>query len=182
MHRIAGAVAEVVDERFGLGGLVEQAAEAEHMGFGQIAHMDVIADAGAIGGGVVVAEDLQVGAAARHHIKHERDQVGFRVVVFTQIAIGIGAGSIEIAENHTGQPVGSAKIAEQLLHHGLTAAVGIDRRLGVLFGDRNLLGHPIGGAGAGKHNRHGPVGLVGAGAASLIAARAMVARVNQGLQ
>ena len=82
------------------------------MGIGQITDMDVIANAGAIRRVVVVAEDLQVGSMATHHVEHQRDQVGFRVVLFAEISVRISAGGVEVAEDHARQPIGGSEISQ----------------------------------------------------------------------
>ena len=44
--------------------------------------MNVIADAGAVGSGVIVAEDLDGFAASEGHIEDERNQVGLWMMRF----------------------------------------------------------------------------------------------------
>jgi hypothetical protein len=44
--------------------------------------VDVVADAGAVVGGVVFAEDLDGGAAAEGYVEDERDEVRFGLVGF----------------------------------------------------------------------------------------------------
>ena len=117
--------------------------------------MHVVADAGAIGGGVIVAVDLQVRAAPTHCVEQQRDQVGFGGVIFPEPTGRVGASSIEISEDHTGQAVGGSEVAEQLLHHPLAAAVWIDRLLRAALTDGDVLGvrNSIGCAGAGENQR-----------------------------
>ena len=159
LHRIAGAVAQVVDQRLA-GGLAalpqaQQALQPQHVGIGQITDMDVVADAGAIRRRIVIPEDLQIGTLAAHHIEHQRDQMGFRLMVLAQITGRISTGRIEIAEDHARQAIGATEIVQQLLHHPLAAPIGIDRLLRMLLGDRHLLRHAVGGAGGGEHDRDG---------------------------
>ena len=152
LYRIAGVVAEVEHVAASLG---EQQAQAQHMGISKVAHMHVVADAGAIGGGVIVAKDLQVRAAPTHRVEQQRDQVGFGGVIFPEPTGWVGSSSIEIAENYTRQAVGGSEVAEQLLHHPLAAAVWVDRLLRAAFADGDVLGvrNSVGGAGAGEHER-----------------------------
>ena len=126
------------------------------MGGGQVAHVDVVADAGAIGGGIVAAIHLDRGPPAGQGLQHQGDQVGFRVVVLADVTGGVGAGGVEVAEDHAGLAVGGAEIGQQLLHHPLAAAVGVDRLLGGALADGDVLGNrdAVGGAGGAEHQRN----------------------------
>ena len=55
--------------------LLKQVLEGPAVGFGQVHHVQLIADAGAIRCGVVLAEDAQTLAAACGHLGDEREQV-----------------------------------------------------------------------------------------------------------
>ncbi len=88
----AGAVAEIEDELV----VLVEGVEGEQVGVGEIGYVDVVADAGAVGGGVVFAVDEDLFAAAEGYIEDERDDVGFGLVGFA--AIGDGAGYVEVAE------------------------------------------------------------------------------------
>ena len=72
----AGAVAEVEDP---VSPGVHRV-EGQQVGGGQVADVDVVADAGAVGGVVVVAEELELLAAAEGDLQGDRDEVGLRVV------------------------------------------------------------------------------------------------------
>src|ERR1035438_3677303 len=60
--------------------------------------MDVIADAGAVGGGVIAAEDRD-GFAREDGSEQQRDEVRLGLVFFAQVAGGIGAGGVEVAQS-----------------------------------------------------------------------------------
>ena len=60
------------------------------MGVGEVFDVDVVAHAGAIGGGVVLAVDADAGAAAHGDVEDERDQVRFGLVVLTVAFDGAG--------------------------------------------------------------------------------------------
>src|SRR5699024_11991846 len=99
-HREALTRAEVVDPvgtRFG--GL-----EGQHVGVGQIGDVDVVAHGGAVGGGVVGAEDRDVGPVAQGRLQHQRDQVGLDHPVLAGPAVG--AGDVEVAQAHRAQAAG----------------------------------------------------------------------------
>src|SRR5262245_39786870 len=80
--------AEVVDLR---GALVGRA-DGPPVGVGEVAGVDVVADAGAVGRRVVGAEDVDVGPLAQRYLEHKRDQVGLGAVVLAVRAVGLGAG------------------------------------------------------------------------------------------
>ena len=67
------------------------------MRIGNIRHMDIIADAGAIRCFIVVAIDGHCRPVTRCG-KHTRDQMRLRIVCLSGVAVGVGAGSIEITQ------------------------------------------------------------------------------------
>ena len=67
------------------------------VGVGEIAHVDVIAKAGAVRRRVVVAEHLQ-GAAAGDSVERTRDDVNLRRVILADLAVRIRARRVEVAE------------------------------------------------------------------------------------
>ena len=69
------------------------------MGVGQIGHMDIIADAGAVGRRIVGAEDGNVVTKAKGGLDRDLDQVGGGGGVLPGAARRIGAGHVEIAQN-----------------------------------------------------------------------------------
>ena len=75
----------------------------------EIVHVDVVADAGAVGRVVVGAEDGDVVA-----LPVAASSATFRMCVAPRVdcparPIGIGAGDVEIAERHGAEPVGGAR-------------------------------------------------------------------------
>ena len=86
----------------------------------------------------------------RGGVEQHRDQVRLRVVVLADLAVRIGAGGVEVAQRHGAQAVGGGVVAQDLLDHPLRAAVGIDRRLWPVLGDRLAGARAVGGAGAGE--------------------------------
>jgi hypothetical protein len=59
--------------------------ESEDVGVGEVGYVDVVADAGAVGGGVVVAEDEDLFAASEGDIEDEGDDVGLGLVGFAAV-------------------------------------------------------------------------------------------------
>ena len=69
------------------------------MGAREVLHVDVVADAGAVGRVVVVAVDAQARAAGpRAASMAQRDEVLLGVVVLAQRAVGMAAGGVEVAQ------------------------------------------------------------------------------------
>ena len=54
--------------------------QRQQVGAGQVLDVDVVAHAGAVDGGVVVAEQLQLVPLAGGDLQGDRDEVGLRVV------------------------------------------------------------------------------------------------------
>ncbi len=88
----AVAVAEVVDHAVAVG----EGVEREDVSVGEVGDVDVVADAGAVGGEVVVAEDEDFVAAAEGDVEDEGDDVGLGFVGFA--ATGDGTGDVEVAQ------------------------------------------------------------------------------------
>ena len=59
----------------------QQVFERQNVGFGQVLHVDVIADAGSIGRSVVFAKNRNW-LAGEHGAQDERDEMRFRLVLF----------------------------------------------------------------------------------------------------
>ena len=96
------AGAEVVEERgAGRGEPVEDG----DVRAAQVVHVHVVAQAGAVRGGVVGAEKLQVRAPAQRGVDRERDEVRLGIVVLADGAVLGGAGGVEIAEGGETQAV-----------------------------------------------------------------------------
>src|SRR5699024_198220 len=113
-----------------------------HMALGQVHHMDVVPDAGAVVGGVIVAVNAELFPAAHSHL----GDVGHQVVgdtpgVLTHPSGGVGADGVEVPQQHH-RPVllSLGHIGENHLGHVLGPAVGV----GAAAGAAGLLqGHLI---------------------------------------
>ena len=108
----------------------------------QVAHVDVVAHAGAVGGGVVVAKDLN----GLELTDGDLGDVGHQVVgdalgVLADQARRMGTDGIEVTEQHdVPLGVGGVDVHEDLLNHPLGPTIGVGRGLlGVLFGDRRIV-------------------------------------------
>ncbi len=101
-----GAGAEVVEE--GLAGLFEFF-EYGDVGAAEVVDVDVVAEAGAVGGRVIGAEDFDVFAFAEGDVEDEGNEVGFGGMVFADLAVGGGSGGVEIAEGGGAEAVGGGE-------------------------------------------------------------------------
>ena len=63
-----------------------QSFQGQQMGAGQIVDVDVVANAGAVGRGIILAEDLDLLPLPQGHLQHQRNQMRFRIVVFADVA------------------------------------------------------------------------------------------------
>lgn len=74
--------------------------ERQQVGAGQVLDVDVVADAGAVDGGVVVAEELEFLPAAGGDVEGDGDEVGLRVVPFAdgEAVAQVRPGDVEVAQ------------------------------------------------------------------------------------
>ena len=129
------------------------------MSLGQVHHVDVVPDSGAVRGVVVVAEYGQVGSTTHGHLRH----VGHEIVrgsvgVLADHSARVGADGVEVPEHRDAPVVGllgdrlgltRLEVAQDLLDHELRPAVGVsdsgpDR---ALLGDGHLGAAVDGGRG-----------------------------------
>lgn len=91
-----------------------------------IEDVDVIADAGSVGRGIVRAENIDVREIAGGGVKDARDEMSFDAVILTAF-LG-GTGSIEITKHGILQASIGAIVRENPFEYELGFAVGIDGR------------------------------------------------------
>src|SRR6056297_444316 len=94
-----GGVAEVAGQR----AVVVEPFDRPHVRVGEVRHVDVVADRGAVGGGVVGAVHRDAVALTAGDLQHQRDQVGLGVVALGPS--GRGTGGVEVAQGGGAQPV-----------------------------------------------------------------------------
>ena len=138
-YRGAGAGAQVKDLD---AGLAVHPVEGGNVTGCQVAHVDVVAHAGAVGGGVVVAKDLN----GLELTDGDLGDVGHQVVgdalgVLADQARRMGTDGIEITEQHdVPLGVGGVDVHEDLLNHPLGPTIGVGRGLlGVFLGDGRIV-------------------------------------------
>src|SRR5258707_9559299 len=111
------------------------------MGFGQVVHVDVVANAGAIGRGVVGTENFQSFARAADGFKSSGNQMSFGLVEFPDSSSFIGSGGVEVAETYIAESVGSGVGLKRVLECQFCGSIGIHWITCGVFGDRNFVGY-----------------------------------------
>ena len=147
-HRSAGAGAQVKDLD---AGLAVHPVERGHVTRGQIAHMDVVANAGTIGRGVVVAKDLNGLELANGDLGDVGHQVvGDTLGVLADQARRMGTDGVEVTEQHDIPfGVGGVNVHKDLLDHPLGPTIGVGRGLlRILLGDGRVVRVAVDGRGA----------------------------------
>ena len=121
---VALARAQVEDLRAGVG---HQVVDGGGVPLRQIHHVDVVPHAGAVGGGIIVAEDDQLLANAAGGLGDEGHQVvGDAVGRFADAARGVGPHGVEVPKEHRGPGgVGLHIVPDDLLAHELGPAIGV---------------------------------------------------------
>ena len=151
-HAVAGAGTQVKD----LGALIgHHIVDGCHVTTSQIHHVDVVADAGAIGRGIVVAEHAQLLAAADGHLRDVgHEVVGDTLGIFADLAADVCAHGIEVAQQHHAPlRIGSGDVAEDDLAHVLRPAVGVGAVAGLgALGERHLVVAGVHRGGGGEDN------------------------------
>ena len=123
--------------------------------------MDVIAHAGAVGGGIVVAEDVHLFQLAHGHLGDVGHQVvGDAVGVLADQAGLVGTDGVEVAQQgHVQGGVSLADIGQDALGKGLGGAVGVGGGThGEVLGDGHAGGVAVDGGGGAEHEVAGSCG------------------------
>ena len=150
-HAVSVARAKVEHLRAGVGGGVAQGGQ---VAAGQVHHVDVIPDAGAVGGGIVIAENMELLQPPGGHAGHVGQQVvGNALGQLTDEAGGVGADGVEVAQQHHRQlRVGGGLIPEDLLDHVFRPAVGVGAAGGHILGEGDGLRHAVDRGGGAEHD------------------------------
>ena len=96
---------------------------------GQVADVDIIADAGPVGGRIIGAVDRDMVALADRRLDRDLDQVRRALADLPRAALRIGAGDVEIAQRAIVESVRGRCIREHPLGHQLGRAIRVDRQL-----------------------------------------------------
>ena len=121
---------------------------------GEVGDVDVVADAGAVRGRVVVTEQLQLLPLPGGDRKRDRDQVALRVVPLADqraVAAAVRAGHVEVPQRHRGQPVRPGLVTQRVVDRELRGGVRV--RWPGLRGllDGQLVGIAVDVGGGGEH-------------------------------
>ena len=79
---------------------IEQVAQSDKMRRSQIIDMDIIANAGAILGGIIGAEQVQSGILTPSGLKGTGDQMSRILIGLADATAAVGTGHIKIAQGH----------------------------------------------------------------------------------
>ena len=150
-HAVALASAQIADEQ---AAVRFQLLDGAHMAAGQIHHVDVVAHAGAVRGGIVVAKDMHLFQLAHGHlgdIGHE--VIGDAVGVLADEAGLVRTNGVEVAQQgHVQAGVCLAHILQDALGEHLGRAVGVGGGTGgEVLGDGHTGGVAIDGCGRAEH-------------------------------
>jgi len=157
----AGALAGSEVERLESAFVSFQPTQGRHVGLGQIADVEVVPDAGAVRGGVVIPEDRQRPPQSGHGLGQEGHEVGRRAEwQLSDLGAGVRADGVEVPQQRdpeisTGRLVG-------LVEQGFTGLLGesVGRgggQDGGRLGDREVFGLPVDGAGRAEDQMPDPV-------------------------
>ena len=113
----------------------KEVVQTEDVRLGKVGHVHVVTHAGPVGRRIVGAEDRQVALRLESCSQYPRDQMALGIVPFTDSALRIGAGRVEIAEPHRAEAVSALEILEDLLDHRLAPTVGIHGLHGAILDD-----------------------------------------------
>jgi hypothetical protein len=139
-----GKAAAVADVK-GLAGNFFDGFERAEVGIGDVEDVDVVADAGAVGRGIVGTENFEVWDKTKGGVENFGNEVGFNAMSFA--AFGGGASSVEIAESGIVQAGVSAIVGENFFEAEFGFAVGIDGIFGMVFGSGDGVRLAVSGGG-----------------------------------
>jgi hypothetical protein len=107
---------------------VFQPLKSQDMRIDQVANMNIIADAGAVGRIIIRAKHRESRAFPFDRIQHQRDQMGFGLMKLANLGIRVGPRDVEIAKNHMAQTVSRLIVAQNILDRPFRCAIGVDRQ------------------------------------------------------
>ena len=93
---------------------------------GEIIDMDVVADGGAVGCGIIAAEDGELRAPAKRRIDEKRQRMGLGRMAFADTRLWIGPGGVEITQRGVVQAMRGAAILQHIFHRQFAARIGAD--------------------------------------------------------
>jgi hypothetical protein len=124
-----------------------QVIDAAAVGLRKIGDVNKVPNAGAISCRTIQSKNLEVCPLASCGFDRQRNYVSFRGVPFPDASFRICTSSVEISQDDRSEFFARTKLAKNLLDHQFASAVRVDRRLRVIFTDRDCPRDSIGCAG-----------------------------------
>src|SRR5437588_2604258 len=125
--------------------------EPENVRLGQITHVNVVADAGAVRRWIIVAINFQYTTFAVNRLERCRNQMSLRVVNLADLSTFISPGSVEITKAHETQSVSAVVGFKGIFKSQFGNPVGVNWQAWRLFSDGYFCGVPIDRAGGGEN-------------------------------
>lgn len=127
--------------------------ERSQVPLGQVHHVNVVSNPGAVGCGVVDAEHVQaVSQAGRHLGDVGHEVVGRAVGLLPQLATGVSAHGVEVAQDgHLPTWVSRLHVTQHVFGHEFGAAVGVGDPQGAAFHNGHVIGVAVDGGGRAEH-------------------------------
>ena len=152
-HLAYGKTLSAAEVEGGAFAAAQQVFERKNMRLRQIAHMDVVADTGAVGRWVVRAEHRDLAALSVCDLQDQRNEVGFGEMRFAERTVRMRAAGIEIPQRGVPQAGRGRRPAHHALHDALGLAVAVSRIESGSFLNGNLFGFAVDRCGGGKNDR-----------------------------
>ena len=132
----------------GIGAL--QVVQGQEVGVDEILHVDVVPDAGAVPGGIVVAVNRHMVPPSVGNLQNNGDQVGLRVMRLADLAGHMRAAGVEVPQRDKMDAVCNGSPVEHPLHRQLRVAVAICGMRRVGLENRHTFRFAVGRGGRGK--------------------------------
>src|SRR6185369_6782412 len=97
------------------------------MSVGQIHHVYIVAETGAVGSRVILAEDIDRRPSPGRFYR-ARDYVNLRCVVLTEFPVRIGTRGVEVSQADRSDSIRTLEVRQRMLDGKLRLSVRIDRR------------------------------------------------------
>ena len=130
------------------------------MCLGQIRDVHVVSNASAIGRRIVRPMDNHITAESGRSLQNQGDQVRLRNVIFSVRSIGIGPGSVEVAEGQVPESIRGTEPGHGSLEGELRFTIGVDGVLGMILSNRFGLRHTVGSTGGRKTSGRTPAAAI----------------------
>src|ERR1035441_5625471 len=123
--------------------LALQEFDGQRVPLGEIGDVDVIANAGAVEGRIVIAKYIKVWPQSGSSFQRQGQQMGLGIVSVTDFAAFVGSGRVEVAERNWPQTIGAAICIEDAFKEQFRFTVRVDGLAAGVFGNRYFLGRAV---------------------------------------